>query len=64
MNVYDAGLKIQNAGVIMGDDLHPELAYVKIMWSLGNSESREDAEELFKTNVAGEMNPRTQYEEQ
>jgi len=35
MDVYDAGLKIQDAGVIGAEDMHPELAYVKLMWSLG-----------------------------
>ena len=63
MNVYDAGLKIQNAGVIQSNDMHPELAYVKLMWSLGNSGSMKEAEELFQTNVAGEMEERSSYEE-
>lgn len=62
MDVYDAGLKIQEAGVIGAEEMHPELAYVKLMWSLGNSESMDEAEELFKTDVNGEMNPRTGYD--
>lgn len=61
MNVYDAGLKIQNAGVIQAKDMHPELAYVKLMWSLGNADSRDEAEELFQKNVNGELNERSKF---
>lgn len=64
MNVYDAGLKIQNAGVIMAKDMHPELAYVKLMWSIGNTDSLEEAEHVFQKNVNGEINQRTPYKEQ
>jgi glutamyl-tRNA(Gln) amidotransferase subunit D len=58
MNVYQYGLKIQEAGGIGAKDMHPELAYVKLMWSLANSDSREDAEHLFLKNVNGEITDR------
>lgn len=61
MNVYDYGLKMQEAGVISSEDMHPELAYVKMMWSLGNAESREEAEELFQKDINGEINKRSKY---
>lgn len=61
MNVYGPGLKIQEAGVISAEDMHPELAYVKLMWALGNSSSREEAVELFHKNVAGELQARSIY---
>jgi hypothetical protein len=32
-----------------------------MMWSLGNSETPEEARRLLKENVAGEYNPRTPY---
>jgi glutamyl-tRNA(Gln) amidotransferase subunit D len=63
MNVYDAGLKIQNAGVIEAEDMHPELAYVKLMWSLGNSGDLDEALDLFQKNVNGEIQDRTMYSE-
>lgn len=63
MDVYDAGLKIQEAGVRSAGDMHPELAYVKLMWSLGNADSLEDAEDLFNRNVAGEISERSNYSE-
>lgn len=62
MNVYDAGLKIQDTGVIGAGDMHPELAYVKLMWSLGQADSREEAEELFLENVNGELQERSVYD--
>lgn len=63
MNVYDAGLKIQDAGVIEAGDMHPELAYVKLMWSLGQEGSPGGAGELFQTDVNGELTDRTIYNE-
>ncbi len=61
MNVYGPGIKIQEAGVIEAEDMHPELAYVKMMWSLANSESMEEAKEVFQTDVNGEINKRSVY---
>jgi glutamyl-tRNA(Gln) amidotransferase subunit D len=61
MNVYDAGIKIQDAGVIEADDMHPELAYVKLMWSLGQASDLEEAKEIFHTNINGEISDRSMY---
>lgn len=62
MNVYANQLRVKKEGVIGARDMHPELAYVKLMWSLGNAEDLEEAEELFKTDVAGEITERSQYD--
>lgn len=59
MNVYQYGLKLLDAGAIESEDMHPELAYVKMMWSLGNADNLEDAKKLFTQNVAGEITPRS-----
>ena len=61
MNVYDAGIKIQDAGVIQSKDMHPELAYVKLMWSLGQTDSIEEAKELFQKDINGEITERSMY---
>jgi len=63
MDVYDAGLKIQDAGVIEAEDMHPELAYVKLMWSLGQESSLGGARKLFKTEINGELEDRSIYNE-
>ena len=61
MDVYDAGYKIQEAGVISAQDMHPELAYVKAMWVLANTESIEEARKTFQENLQNEINDRTLY---
>lgn len=61
MDVYDAGYKIQEAGVISSEDMHPELAYVKAMWVLANTETIEQAEEMFQKNINGEIQERSMY---
>ncbi len=61
IDVYSAGLKIQEAGVIGAEDMHPELAYVKLMWSLGHSGDLEEAEEIFLKNYNGELVERSSY---
>jgi len=63
MDVYSAGLKIQEAGVIGAEDMHPELAYVKLMWSLGQAEDLEEAKEIFVQNQNGELEDRSVYQE-
>lgn len=60
MDVYDTGLKIQDAGVVSAEDMHPELAYVKMMWVLANSEN---PEQDFTSNFAGEVTMRSMYDE-
>jgi glutamyl-tRNA(Gln) amidotransferase subunit D len=35
-----------------------ETALVKLMWVLGQTKDVEEAKDLFRENVAGEINPR------
>jgi len=59
MDVYDNQVKLKKRGVIEAEDMHPELAYVKLMWALGQTKSYEEAERLFQENVAGEISERS-----
>jgi glutamyl-tRNA(Gln) amidotransferase subunit D len=59
MNVYEAGRDLQAKGVIPLEDMLPETALVKLMWVLGQTKDIEEAKLLMKTNVAGEISPRT-----
>lgn len=61
MNVYSMGRVLARRGVEPMEDILPETAYVKMMWSLGNSETLEEAKSLLKEDIAGEFNPRTLY---
>jgi glutamyl-tRNA(Gln) amidotransferase subunit D len=59
MNVYDSGRDLQALGVIPLEDMLAETAFVKLMWALGQTADAEEAKILLKTNVAGELSPRT-----
>jgi len=59
MNVYDTGRDLLSFGVIPTEDMFPETALVKLMWSLGQTSDPHEAIKLFKTNIAGEYSPRT-----
>jgi glutamyl-tRNA(Gln) amidotransferase subunit D len=55
MKVYTNGRKLIEAGVISGEDMLPEVAYVKLSWLLGNYDT-ETARKLFQRNLVNEIN--------
>jgi len=55
MNVYSTGRKILSAGVISAKDMLPETAYVKLVWSLGQTDNIEEVSKIIQTNISGEM---------
>lgn len=57
LNVYSTGRELLHAGVIPLEDMLPEVAYVKLMWLLGNY-SPEEARILMKKNLRGEIEKR------
>jgi glutamyl-tRNA(Gln) amidotransferase subunit D len=59
MHVYDTGRDLLNRGVVACEDMFPETALVKLMWSLGQTSDVEEAKRLLKLNIAGEFSPRT-----
>ncbi len=61
MDVYDNQVKVKKRGVIESEDMHPELAYVKLMWVLGQADSTEEAKKLFQKNFNGEISGRRIY---
>lgn len=58
MHVYSNAVDLANAGVISGEDMLAETAFVKLAWLLGNFKKAE-AIELFSKNLRGEINERT-----
>ncbi len=62
MNVYDTGRDLLEIGVIPLDDMLPETALVKMMWSLGQTKDVEEAKKLLTQNVAKEFSERTALE--
>jgi len=59
MRVYSAGRDLIKAGVISGEDMLPETAFVKLMWVLAHGKNRDEIEKLMTKNIAGEISERT-----
>jgi L-asparaginase/Glu-tRNA(Gln) amidotransferase subunit D len=62
MNVYDKGRDLQKLGVISGEDMLTETAFVKLAWLLGNYKA-DEAKKLVPQNLRGEINPRISEKE-
>lgn len=63
MTVYNYGRDLLAMGVIPLEDMLPETAIVKLMWSLGQTKDMEEAKKLLTKNIAYEISPRTEFEE-
>lgn len=55
MNVYSTGRELQNLGIIPGNNLLPEVGYVKLGWVLGQTNNGQEVRDLMLTNIAGEF---------
>lgn len=61
MHVYSPGTDLTNIGVIPGEDMLPETAFIKLCWLLGNYKPAE-AKELIAKNLRGEISAFTRYD--
>jgi glutamyl-tRNA(Gln) amidotransferase subunit D len=59
MKVYSTGRDLLQMGVIPGEDMLPEVAWVKLMWVLGQTQNLKKVSRLMRKNLAGEITPRT-----
>jgi len=57
MDVYSKGRELQKLGVIPGEDMLPETAFVKLSWLLANY-PKEKVKKLIQENLRGEINKR------
>lgn len=58
MYVYDTGRDMMELGVVPAANLLPEVAYVKLGWTLGQTSDLEKVKEIMLTPIAGEITER------
>lgn len=61
MKVYSTGRELLSRGVISGQDMLPEVAYVKLMHVLGSTKELDEVKRMVQTNIAGEIEERTEF---
>ncbi|KXS40783.1 MAG: glutamyl-tRNA(Gln) amidotransferase subunit D [Methanolobus sp. T82-4] len=57
--VYDTGRDMLKAGAIEGEDMLPEVALVKLMWALGQSDDMDTVADIMKKDIVGEISERS-----
>jgi glutamyl-tRNA(Gln) amidotransferase subunit D len=55
MFVYDTGRDLMTMGIVPGENLLPEVAYIKLGWVLGQTSDPEEVKRLMLTPVAGDI---------
>ncbi|KEQ57452.1 Glutamyl-tRNA amidotransferase subunit D protein [Marine Group I thaumarchaeote SCGC RSA3] len=55
MTVYESGRDLLNLGIIPLENMLPEVALVKAMWALGNTQNVEEVKEIMLDNIASEI---------
>jgi len=58
MYVYDTGRDMMELGVVPGENMLPEVAYMKLCWALGQTNDLEKVKEIMLTPIAGEITER------
>jgi len=59
MNVYTPQRELLEIGVIPGEDMTPETAFIKLAWLLSNYK-KEEVKKLISKNLRGEISERTE----
>ena len=66
MRVYRTGVELVQRGVIPGEDMIAETAFVKLMWVLAQTRDPAEVQKRMLTPIAGEItecSKRSQYVE-
>lgn len=59
MKVYSTGRDLLQLGVIPGEDMLPEVAWVKLMWTLAHTKDPKKVSRIMQNNLASEIAQRT-----
>jgi len=55
MTVYESGRDLLDLGIIPLENMIPEVALVKAMWAMGNSQNKEEVKKIMLKNIASEL---------
>lgn len=55
MTVYESGRDLLDFGIIPLENMIPEVALVKAMWAVGNSQNNEEIKKIMLENIASEI---------
>lgn len=61
MFVYDTGRDLMSMGIVPGENMLPEVAYIKLGWALGQTSDLEKVKEIMLTPICGEITEREPY---
>lgn len=61
MFVYETGREMMALGVIPGENLLPEVAYIKLGWALGQTNDVEEVKRIMLTPIKDDITPREPY---
>ena len=61
MFVYETGREMMSLGVIPGENLLPEVAYIKLGWALGQTSDLEEVKQIMLTPINDDITPREPY---
>jgi glutamyl-tRNA(Gln) amidotransferase subunit D len=55
MTVYESGRDLLDLGIIPLENMIPEVALVKTMWAIGNSQNSDEIKKIMLENIASEL---------
>ncbi len=55
MTVYESGRDLLDLGIVPLENMIPEVALVKAMWAMGNSQNRDEVKKIMLENIASEL---------
>jgi len=61
MYVYETGREMMKLGVVPAANMLPEVAYMKLCWTLGQTDDRDEVARIMLTPVNGEITDREPY---
>ncbi len=61
MYVYETGREMMELGIVPASNMLPEVAYMKLCWTLGQTDDRDEVRRLMLTPIGDEITEREPY---